>query len=258
MPSLTYNINSKQVKDNLVNALDFIRCNQEFAQLTDARYPGIRPNQIGTLSSTYTRLKQAPSDRYFSPIPQIEIPVFNKDLKNHNPTILVGGIIYCEKGIVNHSSFSLCITFSSNTSVTPNNGALINTDSCCLVHFGNLKRIVRRFHFDHQPGENQRPATHIQFGGNFPTTDINTTNLHYCLHNSLDNPRIPYFPMDLVLLLDMAIRDFKTPLASFAKESGWKSLVQKSQRIWWSDYFNWFNSTVINKTDCLFHDILYS
>jgi hypothetical protein len=258
MPSLTYNINSKHVKDNLVNALDFIRCNQEFAQLTDERYPGIRPNQSGTLSSAYSRLKKAPADKYSSNIPQIEIPVSNKDLKSHNPTLLVGGEISCIDGMVEHSSFSLCVTFSSNASIPRNNSVLMNTDSCCLVHFGNAKRIVRRFHFDHQPNEGQGPATHLQYGGHFPSTDIDTSGWHYCLESCLDNPRLHYFPMDFVLVLDLAIRDFETPLRSLSTEPGWKKLVLKSQQIWWSSYLAWLDSTVIKRTDCILHEIIYS
>lgn len=258
MSALEYTIDSEKVRDHLLEALDYIYTYAEFWQLTDQLYPSLSPDQMGPIKRAFSQLKGASADNYYSNIPQIEIPVSDKSLEQHNPSILIGGEIRSRDGVINHSSFSLCVTFSSNSSITPDNSISMNTDSCCLVHYGNTKRIIRRFHFDHQPYESQRPSTHLQYGGHFPDTDIDTTGMHYCLHNSLDNPRLPYFPMDFVLLLDLAIRDFETPLVSLVKESDWKSLVLKSQQIWWSDYLNWLNSKLITRDDCILHDVIYS
>lgn len=257
VPVLEYSIDSGRVKDHLVNALNYIHHYDEFWQLTDHFYPGLLPNQMGRVRSAYSKLKGASSDNFESNIPQIEIPILNDSLKQCNRTILIGGVINSSGGIIQHSSFSLCITFSSNVPDDPVNGDEEDKSSCCLINYATTKRIVRRFHFDHQPYEKKRPPAHLQYGGNFPGTGVSGIEWHYCI-DDLDNPRIHYFPMDFVLVLDLAINDFKTPLSGLAREPEWKELVQQSQQIWWRGYLNWLKANICDRDDCNFHDILYN
>ena len=257
VPVLEYSIDSGRVKNHLLHALDYINDYGMFWCLNDHAHLGLLPNQMGRIRSAYSKLKGAPADSYKSNIPQIEIPISNDSLRQHNPTVLIGGVICSSDGVIQHSSFSLCITFSSTVPVAPVNGDGENKGSCCLINDATTKRIVRRFHFDHQPYEENRPPAHLQYGGNFPGTGVSGIEWHYCI-DDLDNPRMHYFPMDFVLVLDLAINDFETPLADLAKEPEWKALVQESQQIWWRDYLNWLKVNICDRDDCNLHNILYS
>ena len=237
MVALDYKIESQRVRDHLVEALDYIYYYPIFYELTDERYPGLLPpDQMGPIRRAFSRLKGAPPEKYYSNIPQLEIPILDKSLEQHHPTLLVGGEICSLDGAIYHSSFSLCVTF-------------------CSTNHSTEKSIVRRFHFDHQPYEKNRPPSHVQYGGHFPGTGSSTALYDI---EDIDNPRLHYLPMDFVLVLDLAINDFETPLAQMARESDWKNLVQKSQQIWWRDYLHWLKTHICDRDDCMFHDIIYS
>jgi hypothetical protein len=185
-------------------------------------------------------------------ISQIEVPITDAGMKDYCPTLLVGGEIFSVNGAITHSSFSLCVTFSSSPAKKA--AGQPNTGSCCLASYHDKKRVVRRFHFDHQPNETNKPSDHLQFGGNFPGLGSAQTEPHYCIE-SVDNPRLHYLPMDFILLFDLAIRDFKTPLTSLIEEKSWRKLVVTSQNIWWSEYLDWLRATVTKKTQL--HEIVY-
>ena len=251
-----YTIDGKKARNNLLEAMHLIRCDGAFAQISDTQYPGLQPNQQGGLASAHSRLKREPESVWQCNIPQIEIPIIDNGLEAYNPAVLIGGIIESERGVVTHSSFSLCVTFSSSPAKQPG-GLPLNPGSCCLTSYSGQKRIVRRFHFDHQPNETNKPSDHLQFGGRFPGFNGGQTAPHYCLE-AVDNPRLHYLPMDFVLLFDLAIRDFKTPLTSLVGGKSWRKLVVNSQNIWWSDYLAWLGSTVNSKPDRIIHEIIYS
>lgn len=237
-------------RNHLLETLDFIRCNADFAGLSSEYYPGLTPNQISFISSAYSKLKEARGNEWTAGIPQLEIPILDDELEKHHPTFLIGGKIEGENDKVTMFSFSLCIAFRTGLSYpneytnTPSYPEL-NVNSCCLPRCLDKKRIVRRFHFDFQPGECDKPTFHIQYGGSFPEKDF-YKDWHYCLESFLEEPRLHYLPMDFVLLFDMIIRQFTTPLAKWKQEKGWRRLVFKSQDLLWeyywkllSEYFNY-------------------
>lgn len=239
---------SVEARDHILKTLNFIRCNSEFAGLSEPRYRGLTPNQLRSVNSAYDQLKGTRSSPWRSEIPQMEIPIIDKSLDRHNPTALLGGVVKGEGNGITYSSFSICISFITElpgpyapSAAAPNKG--INLPSCCLAKWSNAKRIVRRFHFDFQPGQKGKPSSHIQYGGTFPSSDHHA-EWHYCLEDSLENPRIHYLPMDLALLLDIIIREFETPLRKWAEEPGWNNLVLESQKLWWSEYWDWFKSHI--------------
>lgn len=256
-----YRIQSEAAQSNILEALDFIACNSDFASLTEERYPGLTSNQRGSLLSARSKLKRANSTRWHFEAPQLEIPVLDEKLLPQHPTVLVGGITEAEEGEVTYSSLSICVTFTTETA-TADSGAIMGTSSgfnlcsCCLPACENIKRIVRRFHFDHQPHESGKPPSHLQYGGVFLEHDA-TLGWHYCLEHFLENPRLHYLPMDPVLLLDLVIREFKTPLCKWTQESGWRNLVFKSQNIWWNEYCNWMKSHLGRHGSPTFHETIY-
>ena len=256
-----YQIQSRAAQSNILEALNFIVCNSDFASLAEEEYPGLTSNQRGSLLSAYSKLKSDNPSKWHFEVPQLEIPVLDEKLRSQHPTALVGGITEAEGGEVTYSSLSICITFTTETG-TADSGAITDTSSglnlcsCCLPACENRKRIVRRFHFDHQPDESNKPPSHIQYGGVFPENNT-TLGWHYCLEHFLENPRLHYLPMDLVLLLDLVTREFNTPLRKWTHELAWTNLVLKSQNIWWSEYWDWIARHLSRHNGPTFHQTIY-
>lgn len=257
-----YQIQSEAAQSNILEALNFIICDSDFASLTEEDYPGLLPNQRGSLTSAYSSLKKNKSSKWYFEAPQLEIPILDKDLGSQHPTALVGGTTIAEGSEVTYSSLSICITFTteigtagSSAIMTASSGS--NLRSCCLTVCENRKRIVRRFHFDHQPNESNKPPSHIQYGGVLPDNNI-TLDRHYCLEHFLEPPRLHYLPMDPVLLIDLVIREFKTPLDKWRQEPAWSKLVLKSQKIWWSGYWEWMSAHLRKASGPAFQEAIYS
>ena len=89
-------------------------------------------------------------------------------------------------------------------------------------------RLIRRFHFDLATGtsEDNKPVSHFQFGGNEYTNQY-----LYSLNPRIGIPRIPYPPIDFIILFDMMLRQFKTKIHSNFYDSGdWVSCVKISEK----------------------------
>ncbi|MCL5962683.1 MAG: hypothetical protein M1358_25800, partial [Chloroflexi bacterium] len=208
-------------RQHILETLYFIICNSDFASLSQERYDNIVPNQIGALVEAYSKLKPAHRGVFRFDIPQAEIPILDYDLQPHEPTILIGGIIEFNGDAVIRSSLAVSIAFvtaaaSPGSPATTLAETSLNVPSCCIGGCGSAKRIVRRFHFDFQPGERTKPFSHLQYGGKFPEDD-QTREWHYCLEHFLEPPRWHSLPMDLALLLDLIIREFATPLSNWTQ-----------------------------------------
>ncbi|MFX0196308.1 MAG: hypothetical protein ACFFCW_09325 [Candidatus Hodarchaeota archaeon] len=241
-------------RKHLLKSLDYITNNSDFASLPADTNKFLR--------SAFYKLKATTNSDWNIVIPQTEIPIIDKKLSGHNPTLLIGGKI---KGIgdeIKFSSFSVCVVFKTHSQEdeslpSANETSSLNIPSCCLTHHRSKKRIVRRFHFDIQSESQGKPISHFQYGGKFPEED-KFKDYHYCLEHFLENPRIHYFPMDFVLLLDMILNEFSTPLDKLTEESNWRGLVFKSQELWWKTYCNELAGYVNNPQGKTYHETLYS
>ncbi len=241
-------------RKHMLKTLQFFTNNSEFASLSS--------DQIRFVNSAFSKLKGT-SDREWSiEIPQLEIPISEKQLAEHHPTLLIGGKIEGKGNEITFSSLSVCITFTTESpnpvgpTGTSSYTKSLNVSSCCLNQNRNTKRIVRRFHFDYQPSESDKPVSHFQYGGKFPESE-RYKDCHYCLEHFLKNPRFHYPPMDLVLLLDLMIREFETPLDKWKYENNWNALVFKSQELWWKDYWNKLAGYLNNPGGHTFHERIY-
>jgi hypothetical protein len=243
-----------QWRKHILKTLQFMMHNSDFATLPT--------DQIRFVSSTYSKLIKTGGGRWVVEIPQLEIPILNEELSEHRPTLLIGGKIEGEGDEIVFSSFSVCITFTTESSnpVEPTKTSsytrALNVTSCCLNLYRNKKRIVRRFHFDFQRDNHNIPTSHVQYGGKFPESE-QYKECHYCLEHFLENPRFHYPPMDLVLLFDLIIREFKTPLKKWTQENDWRGLVFKSQELWWKDYWNKSAGYLNNPGIYTFHERIY-
>lgn len=242
-------------RKHLLKTLQYIANDPEFAALP--------ADQNKFLFSAYSKLKSSTGNDWNIEIPQVEIPIYNKDLVGHDPTLLIGGNINGVGDKIKLSSFSVCIVFKTGSSdqgeplETQTNTISLNVPSCCLNQHRNKKRIVRRFHFDFQPDSQGKPISHVQYGGKFPES-AHYKDYHYCLEHFLENPRFHYFPIDLALLFDLIINEFITPLRKWTQEDNWKGLVLKSQDLWWKDYCTKLAECINNPQGKSFHARIYS
>ncbi len=258
MPDLTNKLTNKtetcevdrdEAQTQLLESLNYLQCSAEFRSINEERYATITGSPAASIAVAYAKLKSETGNNFHCNIPLIEIPVLNKKLNQHHPTIIIGGVITGDKKSITRSSFAFWVTFQTEGLITPG-------DSCCRVSQKTGKRIVRKFHFDLQPGNQKIPPSHLQYGGNPPNSIPNGMNSHYCLEPFLENPRIQYFPMDYLLVLDLALREFDTPLNDMVEERSWNNLVSKSQKVWWVNYVSLVNA-VMAKDKCCLHEIAY-
>lgn len=241
---------------HILITLEFMMNNSKFVSLPE------NPRQF--LSSAYSDFKVAlgrigaRGNRWLASIPQFEVPVLDDVLiKKHYPALLIGGQIEGVGNQITRSSFSVCITFRTSKLPTLEESArTTNAPSCCLSKYCGKRRVVRRFHFDFQPGDRGKPISHLQYGGKFPETSHHS-DCHYCLESFLERPRFHYLPMDLVLLLDVMIREFKTPLQQWTQEKCWKGLVLQSQKLWWQNYWDRWIRCLNNLGSHTFHEWVY-
>jgi len=162
-------------------------------------------------------------------IEYLEIPVTDMHYTHHQPTILIGAVIKGDRDKILYESATLSVTFSTETAA--NNLYTGDSVSCCYGKLGNKKRIVRHFHFDFQPGVERIVPSHVQFGGKF-NQQGHVGDCHYCLEHFLEPPRIPIPPVDYIMLIDLAIREFETDLRAIADDRNWRAIVEDSNAIW--------------------------
>lgn len=147
--------------------------------------------------------------------------------------LIVGGHIEVRDGLLVNQSVAVCISLTPDEAVAaPNQYASEDLE-------GGQPVIVRRFHFDYDPSlmGNDRPRSHFQYGGRFQPGLVNVQNIRYRLYSSLDLPRIPFPPYDLVLTFDVFLSQFETPLSEIAEDSRWRSLVRMSEELWLNGYY---------------------
>jgi hypothetical protein len=218
----------KGSKKHLEKFLSFLMESPDFGHLING--------QQGIIKQAYSKLRGS-SGNWKLEIPQIEIRIQGPKYNSHCPSILIGGTIKGKDEEIIDQKLSACISFQDKKPERKQVKGHINIDSCCLNAYGDgdWRRIIRRFHFDFQP--EKKPTYHVQYGGIFKEED-HLGKCHYCLESFFEEPRIHYFPMDLVLIFDLFIRQFDTELSKLINKDEWKGFVRKSQKIWLKDYCN--------------------
>lgn len=164
---------------------------------------------------------------------------------------VIGGNVIVEDGRFKQYSFSLSILVESDTELRTDSESDDAEDPCCWEHEGSTGdsrqwRLARRLHFDIDFGDDDhesKPISHLQIGGNSHIEITPEGNpVHYC-SSPLDKPRVPYPPMDPVLLLHMLITQY--PTISSANQGTWYNQVICSEELLWDDYHCWLSNTDI-------------
>lgn len=110
------------------------------------------------------------------------------------------------------------------------------------------KRVIKRFHIDRrvQATNLPEPLYHLHIGGN-------PDQCEYCwIPKNIDEPRIHYFPMDLVLICEFVLINFYPNSSRELREKPeWKSLVRKSQDLYLSPYLEKIAGYINNDDDTL-------
>ena len=168
-------------------------------------------------------------------VPQFEIPILDEKYENHNPYFTIGCRIDGEGNEIVKQTATLCIVFSSTLTDSGSADKKDFPKSCCAQSHPTERRVVRRFHFDYQPRDKIFPKYHMQYGGKLG--GLNRLGpVHYCIEDFMEEPRIPYYPMDFVLLMDMSIREFVTEFKKWPADGNWMKIVKKSDLIWRTNY----------------------
>jgi len=198
--------------------------------------------------SLYSTLKGADDDSWYLRIdPPWIVPITEDDyFERYGSYLVIGGEIQVEERKLRKYNFYVSMVRNSNSSEESKHGYL----SCCEkdARTRAKSRIVRRFHFDTGKGipEILEPRSHIQFGGicheEQAIREYEGVDLHYCLDNKIRIPRFPYPPIDIVILLDILLRQFKTSIdRSFLEKPEWLKLVRRSEDLRLQRYYSRIN-----------------
>lgn len=94
---------------------------------------------------------------------------------------------------------------------------------------------TRRLHFDFDASVSKWPKNHLQIGGN--AQELRTAgNYHYAVAEDPSEPRVPAPSLDLVLALDLVLREFDTNL-ELPQDAEWRNLVFRSEKLCLKPYF---------------------
>lgn len=105
---------------------------------------------------------------------------------------------------------------------------------CSSVASGNCK-ILRKFHFDYDNGTGTRrqphPRYHFQYAGEKPSgMCVPCEPYENVLYPSLSEPRLPYTPMSLALLLNCVFIEFRTEITNkISEDNQWRNLVEANE-----------------------------
>lgn len=100
-------------------------------------------------------------------------------------------------------------------------------------------KVIRRFHFDYDDGSDvasrsAKPFYHLQYGGKISSRmqDEGFKDEHN-LHSDpeFSEPRISYFPMSLIFLVYMALKEFDREHADMLSKPEWRARMRNSEKL---------------------------
>lgn len=163
----------------------------------------------------------------------------SRDFAIKDGLAVIGGLIDVSGG--EFTEYSLNLAFLAEQD-SENRGQDINAPCCWRGHHDDQWRVAKRYHFDVDPGnegDENKPITHLQSRGEFDVDHLPShlikQGVHYCA-TPLDKPRLPYPPMDPVLLLQMVLDQYNCPKQ--LETEHWTSEVMTSEEELWSRYYN--------------------
>lgn len=245
-------------RDNLKDCLEYISSNPKVSTLVNAQIVSkIRTNKLQLASNGKTKNYNIS----FGPF-ELNAKDLFKCGTNPKSHISIGGEVKFDCNGNFFQAISLCFIAEPLPSPTSDNELTIDNtleaeDTLALENINLLRRldigkthIIRRFHFDidAQQTEGDRPVFHFQYGGNL--LDDQKMNHQYEIFSSIDLPRIPSLPLDLIQTLNLIFSQIQTELSSVFKDPRWRNIVLENDKIWDDFYFSAINNR--NKTQTLY------
>ncbi len=223
-------------KNHLQKAFWHILQDYSIRSATDCSTIAISCGQI------YQKLKTNKSAKYwsFTINPPWIIPIRGSEgyFSANEAYLVIGGEFTVKDFVIVTENYYLTIIRKYNTKEL--------YDSCCEENNNKKNRIVRRFHFDKCEGasEKHEANNHVHFGGTIEDLEsfshyVGGEGIHYCLDNHLDPPRLPYPPLDFVLIVDLFLHQFQTPISkNFLNTNEWIEIVKKSEDFQLRQYYD--------------------
>jgi len=214
-------------RDNLRKCLEYITNNPKLGTVIDSReISRIRANAKQLASSS----KAKSFDISFGPF---EINALDLINCKHIPSaqVSIGGEVRFNNAGDFFQALSLCVIAEPNCDVSAANGY-----DLCKMDNGK-SYIVRRFHFDIDAKQinGDRPVFHLQYGGNIH--EQQKSKHQYELISSIDLPRIPTLPLDLIQTLYLIFSQIPTDITTVFQDPRWRSIVLENDKIWDDIYF---------------------
>lgn len=97
----------------------------------------------------------------------------------------------------------------------------------------NKGRVILRIHFDRRVSDACEPEFHLHIGGDAPDNEL-------CwFPKQLELPRIPYPPLDLVLIAELILANFfELDYQEISRKPEWRALVHSSQKAMLMEFIN--------------------
>ncbi|EJN8560411.1 hypothetical protein V9K52_003038 [Vibrio alginolyticus] len=157
--------------------------------------------------------------------------------------VSIGGVIKIKNSIITEQSLCiyLMLEHTSDCSDIP--------DEWKMYPPQEGFNVLRKFHFDFDAknDDDSKPKFHLQYGGSFEEKYLNLgSKIYYKIYSSLDTPRIPQQPYDIIMLLDFALREFNLRGGEITNEKRWNNIVIKSEKLWLKPYYE----NLIERLNC--------
>lgn len=215
-------------RNNLKDCLIYISTNSKLSTYVDKRI-------ISQIQTCQKQLESSAKLTKFSiTIDPIELTANGLINCGHIPTshLSFGGEVRFDNNGNFFQALSLCVIAMPKGDISNENGY-----SLCKMDNGKTY-IIRRFHFDIDAEQvnGDRPVFHLQYGGNIQ--DKQKGEHQYELISSIDLPRIPTMPLDLVQTLNLVFSQINTDISSAFRNPGWRNIVLTNDKIWDDIYFS--------------------
>ena len=142
--------------------------------------------------------------------------------------IVMGAVIQTDGGRLLHQTVPICVVTRPR--------CFSHGPPWCKQPAGqDGEAATRRLHFDYDANVTRWPKHHLQIGGN-PRELTAAGSYYYAVAEDPSEPRVPAPSLDVVLALDLVMREFDTGL-DLPQEPGWRKLVIRSEELSLKPYF---------------------
>lgn len=172
------------------------------------------------------------------------------DLGKSKTLVSIGGNVKVSEELI-FQSISVCVLLDPSKDV---DGCI---DGLCHPRMSSDSTyIIRRFHFDIDTANSNKPTSHFQYGGNIQ--DNQRGDKVYSLFSALDNPRVPIHPTDIVQVIHIFLSQFNSELKKVILLPEWECIIKENDQIWLKYYHEKIVQLLKSSNPDSFYDISQS